>query len=146
LGYGIQKCQFRQFPNPVLNGPLPGVVIEDLNRANNFPVFAGNRAYTNRHGNPVAIFVAKIQLRAPRTTIRHGTAERAVTGAEWPPGFVDVLQDIVGTAFPDNFFGSVSGKIFRCQVPVDDPALTIREVDSVKEVVQHPFEETVHHI
>jgi hypothetical protein len=59
---------------------------------------------------------------------------------------IDVHQNIVGTAFPYNFFGAVSGKIFRCLVPVRYPTLQISEVDTVNKVVQYPFEEIVHFI
>jgi hypothetical protein len=90
--------------------------------------------------------MVKINLRPMRTTIRYGTAERAISPTEQAPGVVDVHQDVVGTALPQHFFGAVSGKVFRCLVPVRNPALQISEVDSVEKVVQHLFEETVHFI
>jgi hypothetical protein len=129
-----------------LHGPLPGVVTEDLDRTHNFTVSARNCADTNLHGDPVAAFMVKINVRPTRTTIRYGTAERALSLTEQAPGVVDVHQDVVGTAFPYNFFGAVSGKVFRCFVPVRNPTLPISEVNTVKKVVQYPFEETAHFI
>jgi hypothetical protein len=146
LGCWIQKCQLRELPDSLSHGPLPGVVIEDLDRTDNFTVSARNWADANLHGDPVATFMVKINLRPMRTTIRYGTAERAISPTEQAPGVVDVHQDVVGTALPQHFFGAVSGKVFRCLVPVRNPALQISEVDSVEKVVQHLFEETVHFI
>jgi len=146
LGCWIQKCQLRELPGSLLHGPLPGVVTEDLDHTDNFTVSARNWADTNLHGDPVATFMVKINLRPMRTTIRHDTAERALSLTEQASGVVDVHQDVVGTAFPNNFFSAVSGKVFRCLVPVRNPTLQISEVDTVKKVVQHPFEETVRFI
>jgi hypothetical protein len=129
-----------------VHGPLPGVVTEDLDRTDNFTVSARNWTDTNLHGDPVAKFMVKINVRPTRPTIRYGTAERALSLTEQAPGVVDVHQDVVGTAFPYNFFGAVSGKLFRCLVPVRNPTVQISEVDSVKKVVQNPFEETVRFI
>jgi|SRR5208337_2076309 len=89
---------------------LPGVVIEDLDPTGNFTVSARNWADTNLHGDPVAMFMVKVNLRPTRTTTRYGTAERAVDITEQAPGVVDVHQDHVGTAGPYNFFGAVSGR------------------------------------
>jgi hypothetical protein len=146
LGCWIQKCQLRELPGSLSHGSLPGVVIEDLDHADDFTVSARNWADTNLHGDPVATFMVKINVGPMRTTIRYDTAERALSLTEQAPGVVDVHQDVVGTAFPYNFFGAVSGKLFRCLVPVRNPTLQISEVDSVKEVVQNPFEETVNFI
>jgi len=129
-----------------VHGPLPGVVTEDLDRTDNFTVSARNWTDTNLHGDPVAKFMVKINVRPTRPTIRYGTAERALSLTEQAPGVVDVHQDVVGTAFPYNFFGAVSGKVFRCFVPVRNPTLPISEVNTVKKVVQYPFEETVRFI
>jgi hypothetical protein len=146
LGCWIQKCQLRELPGSLSHGPLPRVVIEDLDRTDNFTVSAQNWADTNLHGDPVATFMVKINLLPTRTTIRYDTAERALSRTEQVPGVVDVHQDVVGTACPYNFFGAVSGKVFRCSVPVRNPTLQISEVDTVEKVVQNPFEETVHFI
>jgi len=146
LGCWIQKCQLRELPGSLSHGPLPGVVIEDLDHTDNFTVSARNWADTNLHGNPVATFMVKIDFRPMRAPIRDDTAERALSLTEQAPGVVDVHQDVVATAFPYNFFGAVAGKLFRCLVPVRNPAFQISEVDSVKKVVQNPFEETVRFI
>ena len=146
LGCWIQKSQLRELPGSLLHGPLPGVVTEDLDRTDNFTVSARNWANTNLHGDPVATFMVKINVQPARTTIRYGTAERALSLTEQAPGVVDVHQDVVGTAGAYNFFGAVSGKVFRCSVPVRNPTLQISEVDTVKKVVQNPFVETVHFI
>jgi hypothetical protein len=90
--------------------------------------------------------MVKVNVCPMRTPIRYDTAERTLSRAEQAPGVVDVHQDVVGTACSYNFFGAVSGKLFRCLVPVRNPALQISEVNSVKKVVQNPFEETVHFI
>jgi hypothetical protein len=145
-GSWIQKCQLRELPGSLSHGPLPGVVIEDLDRADNFPVSARNWVYTNLHGDPVATFMAKINLRPTRTSICYGTVEKPLSRIEQAPGVVDGHQNVVGTAFPYNFLGAVSGKIFRCFVPVRYPTLQISEVDTVNKVVQYPFEATVHFI
>jgi hypothetical protein len=55
-------------------------------------------------------------------------------------------QEVVGAVFPYNFLSSVSGKVFRCLVPVRNPTFPISEVDAVKKVVQHLFEELVRFI
>jgi hypothetical protein len=146
LGCRIQKCQLRELPGSLSHGPFPGVVIEDLDRTDDFTVSAQNWADTNLHGDPVAAFMVKIDFRPMRVTIRYDTAERTLSLTEQAPGIVDVHQDVVGTACPYNFFGAVSGKLFRCLVPVRNPTLQISEVDTVKKVVQNPFEETVHFI
>jgi hypothetical protein len=142
----IQKGKLHELFCSLSHGSLPGVVIEDLDRTDNFTVSARNWADTNLHGDPVATFMVKINVRPMRTTIRYGSAERALSRTEQVPGVVDVHQDVVGTVFPHNFFGAVSGKVFRCLVPVRNPTLQISEVDAVKKVVQYLFEETVHFI
>jgi len=146
LGCCIQKCQLREFPGSLAHGPLPRVVIENLDHTDDFTVSAHNWADTNLHGDPVAAFMVKINVRPMRTTIRDDTAERALSPTEQAPGVVDVHQDVVATACSYNFFGAVSGKLFRGLVPVGNPTLQISEVNSVKKVVQYPFEETVHFI
>jgi hypothetical protein len=146
LGCWIQKCQLRELPGSLSHGPLPGVVIEDLDHTDDFTVSAQNWADTNLHGDPVATFMVKINVRPTRATIRYDTAERALSHTEQAPRVVDVHQDVVGTASSYNFFGAVSGKLFRCLVPVGNSTLQISAVDSVKKVVQYPFEETVHFI
>jgi acyl CoA:acetate/3-ketoacid CoA transferase len=90
--------------------------------------------------------MVKIDFRPMRATVRYDTAERALFLTEQAPGIVDVHQDVVGTASPYNFFGAVSGKLFRCLVPVRNPTLQISEEDPVKKVVQNLFEEAVHFI
>jgi hypothetical protein len=85
LGSWIQKCQLREIPGSLSHGPLPGVVIEDLDRTDNFPVSARNWAYTNLHGDHVATLMVKINLRPTRTSIRYGTLERALSRTEQAP-------------------------------------------------------------
>jgi hypothetical protein len=55
-------------------------------------------------------------------------------------------QEVVGAVFPHNFLSFVSSKVFRCLVPVSNPAFSISELDTVGKVVHHMFEETVRFI
>jgi hypothetical protein len=79
LGGGIQKGKLRQLLGSLSHRPLTGVVIEDLDRTDNFTLSAANRTDTNLHGNPVATSMVKVNFRPARTPLRQGTAERAVS-------------------------------------------------------------------
>jgi hypothetical protein len=146
LGGCIQKGPLPELPGPLLHGPLPGVVIEDFDRTDDFAVTALNRTDPNLHGYPVAIFMVKVNLRATRKTIPDGAAERACSITEAAPGLVNVHEEVIGAAFPQNFFGSESGKVFRCLIPVRNPAFPVSEVHTIMKVVHHLFKEIVRFI
>jgi len=146
LGCWIQKCHLGELPGSLSYSSLPRVVIEDLDRTDNFTVFGADRKDTNFHGNPVATLVVKVNFRPMRMPIRYGKADRAVSPTEQAPGVVDMHQEVVSAVFPYNFLDAVSGKVFRCVVPVRNPAFPISEVDTIEKVIQHLFEETVRFI
>jgi hypothetical protein len=91
----------------------------------------------------VTVLVVKVNLRPMRPTIGYSPAERTLSRAEQAPRAVNVLQEAVGTAFPNHFFRPVPGQVFRLAIPVCDPTFPIREVDATEKIIQHPFEEKV---
>jgi hypothetical protein len=138
----IQKGELRKLLGSLSHGPLPRVVIEDLDRTDDFTLSAPNRTDADLHGNPVATSMVKVNVCPMRTPIHDGTAERAFFLTEQAPGVIDVHQNVVGTACPYNIFSPVSGKVFRRLVPVRNPTVPISKVDTVKKAVQHLFEQT----
>ena len=128
-----------QVGDPVLERDFERIVAESLDAADNIIVFITQRLHPHINRHAVAAFMLHEDMRFAGDGILHRRRQRAAADTKTGAFIIDVHQDIIRTAPPDNFFGRVAGHFRRRFVPVSNHPVAVDEIDTVADFVQQTF-------
>lgn len=117
-------------------------VPENFHPADNFPRFATDGRHADLHGDAVPVLALgeyddRGGVAFPRDD---GPVQWAIfLAAEGMAVLVDMGEDVVATAFPQDFIGRPPGDAFGGGAPVHDPPLAVGYIHAIVEGIQNPF-------
>ena len=113
------------------------VVVEGFDRADDRAGPVTQRRGAHADGLAVPVLVAQEDMRLTLAPIADRGQQRAEAAAQLRARVIAMVEDVVATAAPEDLFTSEASDLLGTLVPIQNPSLTIDELHTVAEVLQH---------